>query len=74
MTRERDQNAAANPRTPRVRDRVGGRDTAEAEDDAPQGLSFQLPLFPRCKLCWARFEDGAYVAGCECVEEQVGGS
>ncbi len=47
----------------------GERTSDEGTETSP--LTFTLPFYDDCVLCWVRFEHGFYVSGCRCVEHQV---
>ncbi len=48
-----------------------GQEGERTSDEGTEILTFKLPLFDDCQLCWARFVDGSFVYGCECVVHQV---
>ncbi len=52
--------------------RAGRRKDEDEENVSREtDLTFVLPYYEDCELCWARFENGAFTCGCKCVTVQV---
>ncbi len=71
MKRERDKNRVDRDTTSVVPS-MGVRAGAGRENhDTPYGVTFVLPFYDDCELCFAAFQKGELVHGCRCVLHQA---